>query len=67
MSPTNYIVQVRMEKACELMSSTEWRMVKIARQVGYSDYQYFTKVFKKVIGQTPGEYRERVRKEFGDD
>lgn len=67
MSPMNYIVHMRMEKACELMSTTRWRMVKIAQSVGYYDYQYFARVFKRVTGQTPGEYRKRLREEFGDD
>lgn len=67
MSPMNYLAHIRIEKACELISSTNWRMVKIAKQVGYSDYQYFTKVFKKEIGKTPGEYKETIRKEFEND
>ena len=67
MSPMNYIVHMRMEKACELMTSTNWRMVRIAQSVGYYDYQYFAKVFKKVTGQTPGDYREKLQEEFGDD
>lgn len=67
MSPMNYLVKVRMERACELMNSTNWRMVKIAQSVGYADYQYFTKVFKKKMGKTPGEYRRQMQKEFGDD
>lgn len=66
MSPMNYIAHMRVEKACELMATTNWRMVKIAQSVGYYDYQYFTKVFKKVTGQTPGDYREKLQEEFGD-
>lgn len=67
MSPMNYLAHIRIEKACELISSTNWRMVKIAKHVGYADYQYFTKVFKKEIGKTPGEYKETIRKEFDND
>ena len=67
MSPMNYITHVRIEKACELISSTNWRMVKIAQYVGYTDYQYFTKVFKKIMGYTPGDYKEMVGREFGAD
>ena len=67
MSPMNYITHKRIEKACELISSTNWRMVKIARHVGYTDYQYFTKVFKKMMGYTPGDYKEMVEREFEAD
>ncbi len=67
MSPMNYLAHIRIEKACELISSTNWRMVKIANYVGYADYQYFTKVFKKETGKTPGEYKETIRKEFDND
>ncbi len=67
MSPTSFITSVRMEKAKERIASTDWKLVKIAQSVGYTDYQYFTKVFKKTTGQTPGEYKETLQKEYGDD
>lgn len=66
-SPMSYILQVRVEKAKELIHTTEYKMVQIARAVGYEDYQYFSKIFKKVAGETPGEYKARIMKEIEDE
>lgn len=63
-SPLSYITQVRVEKAKELMLSTDYKLVQIAVAVGYEDYQYFTKVFKKAAGETPGEYKARMIREI---
>lgn len=66
-SPVSYLIQVRIEKAKELMMVTDYKMVTIANRVGYEDYQYFTKMFKKVTGETPGEYRAGIEKEMADE
>ncbi len=46
----SYLAQVRVEKAQELIASTEYKLVQIAEAVGYDDYQYFTKVLRKSAG-----------------
>jgi two-component system response regulator YesN len=51
---TNY----RMSKACSLLLQTDMSINDIAQEVGYDDYLYFRKVFKKVNNMTPTEYRE---------
>lgn len=66
-SPMNYILQVRVDKAKELINTTGYKMVQIARAVGYEDYQYFSKIFKRVAGETPGEYKARILKEIEDE
>lgn len=62
----NYLAQMRVEKAQELIASTEYKLGQIAGAVGYDDYQYFTKVFKKISGETPGEYKARIAREVED-
>lgn len=54
-------------KAQELIASTEYKLVQIAEAVGYDDYQYFTKVFKKISGVTPGEYKAGIAREIEDE
>ncbi len=54
-----YIEGVRMEKAKEFLKDTEWPVTDIATRCGYSDSNYFTKVFKKYTGATPRQFREK--------
>lgn len=58
-SPIDYLLQVRIEKAKQLLQSSELSAAEIASMVGYEDPRYFYKVFKKKTGITPKEYRER--------
>lgn len=53
----NYLTDVRIEKACELLRNTNIKVAELATIVGYTDKQYFHKVFKKKIGVTPLTYR----------
>ena len=52
-----YITDKRVEKAKEIMKQSQISMAEIAFMVGYDDYTYFSKVFKKVTGMSPREYR----------
>lgn len=54
----SYLTKARMEKAKQLLRRTEDKVYVIAEEVGYTDYTYFSQVFKKHVGVTAGEYRE---------
>lgn len=56
---SQYLKDVRMEKACEMLCRTNKKVGTIALETGYSDAAYFGKVFKKCIGCSPEEYRKR--------
>lgn len=58
MNFVEYITYRRMERAKELLVSTNDKVYHIAEQVGYTNSQYFTTLFKKQIGVTPAEYRQ---------
>jgi two-component system response regulator YesN len=59
---TDYIISVRIERAKELLlKNPSLKTYEVGEQVGYPDPAYFNKVFKKVTGWTPKEFRERVR------
>ena len=49
-----YITQLRMEDAMQLLAATEMSVVDIAMDVGFHDYFYFLKIFKKYTGKTRG-------------
>lgn len=54
---TQYITRLRMTHAKELLAATSLPLKDICDQVGYNDYFYFDKVFKKNVGCTPSEFR----------
>lgn len=55
---TDYITELRIEMAAALLRKTEMKIKEIASYVGYDDTQYFHRVFKNKIGQTPAQYRQ---------
>ncbi|MGQ9631345.1 MAG: helix-turn-helix domain-containing protein [bacterium] len=58
---TDYITEIRIERAKELLGKTDMGLAEIALEVGYTDQSYFTKVFRKREGITPGAFRKRSR------
>jgi two-component system response regulator YesN len=53
----DYLTQTRMKKAMELLKSSNAKSYEIAYQVGYSDANYFSNLFKKVTGMTTKSFR----------
>jgi predicted TIM-barrel enzyme len=53
-----YLTQVRVNKAIEIMRNKNINKAEIATLVGFSDYAYFSKIFKKHTGYSPSEYDE---------
>ena len=60
-SIVEYLSQVRIEKAKQLLENPHYQIEEIAENVGYTDAGYFTKVFRKHEGVTPSQYRQSVR------
>lgn len=54
-----YITEVRIEKAKEMLRDTGIKVYEIAYRVGFTDTNYFSTLFKKHVGITPSEYKER--------
>ncbi|WP_077622268.1 response regulator transcription factor [Sediminibacillus massiliensis] len=55
---TEYINEIRVEKAKALLEETPFKVHEIAEQVGYHEYKYFVEVFKRFSGTTPTKYRK---------
>ncbi len=53
----DYLTEIRMEKAKEMLRGSNQKIYEIANAIGYRDIQYFRKLFKKWTGYTPKEYR----------
>ena len=58
MSPTQYILALRMHSAKELLESSKLPIRDIGVMCGYDDFNFFTKVFKKYTGKAPSAYRK---------
>ena len=57
---TEYVNRKRVEHAIFLLNSTNLQIQEIAAACGIPDVNYFTKIFKKQVGNTPKEYREKI-------
>ncbi|MFS0726466.1 helix-turn-helix domain-containing protein [Paenibacillus sp. 1P07SE] len=55
----DYVTRIRLEHAQQLLVETDLTMQQIADAIGYTSVQQMFRVFKKKLGMTPGEYRER--------
>jgi AraC-like DNA-binding protein len=61
-TPTKHIVNVRIQAACNLLSSTNDTIASIALNAGFYDHSHFSRIFQKAMGISPSEYRGRDRK-----
>jgi len=57
--PAEYLANLRLEKAKELLCNTDMLIKEISVAVGYYDEGSFSRRFKKHTGVTPGQYREK--------
>ena len=58
---SNYIREKRIKHAAHLLATTKLQIQTVALHCGIVDVQYFSKIFKKLMGKTPKEYRESLK------
>lgn len=59
-SPMEYLTKYRMDRACELLKIDGLTVGDVSRSVGYDDQLQFSKVFKKIRGLSPREFRKQL-------
>jgi len=59
-TPLSYIQHLRIKHAIELMRNTNRSITEIAYACGFSDSNYFTRIFTRTMGTSPGRYRNQV-------
>jgi YesN/AraC family two-component response regulator len=59
---TEYLSQVRVEKAKSLLPNPNYRVSEIAYEIGFQSLTHFNRVFKRITGQSPTDYRKRLPK-----
>lgn len=57
--PIDYLIRHRLDRARQLLISSNYAIMRVAENAGYSDAHYFGRLFKKYEGCSPGEYRNR--------
>ena len=62
MPPMDYFIQLKMQKACELLYSENMKVKDVAEAIGYEDPFYFSRQFKKHMKVSPLYYKENSRK-----
>ena len=60
-SPMDYLIHLRLQKACDLLLTTPLTIGEVAQRVGYEDRYYFSRLFRKLQGMPPVEFRKAQR------
>lgn len=60
-SPIQHFLHLKVEQACQLLDTTDHSFTRISGMLGYDDNYYFSRLFKKVMGQAPSDYRHSPR------
>lgn len=61
LTPVDFIREIRIKRSVQLIDSGAYNFSQIAYMTGFNDPKYFSKCFKKVIGITPSEYKEKKK------
>lgn len=65
-SPYRYLLETRLQRGCELLATQDASVGNIARAVGFSSPYHFSATFKRHIGVSPTEYRNRAKERHGE-
>ena len=57
-SPIDWLIRLRIHKACKLLDEPQLRIKEIAACLGYKEQYYFSRAFKTVVGVAPAHFRE---------
>ena len=58
----SYITRYRIHTAMNMLNDCRHKVYEVAEMVGYRDITYFSSIFKKMVGLSPSEYQDRIRK-----
>jgi len=57
-SPIDYFIRLKIQKACHNLDFTDMTISEVAEKIGYHDQYYFSRLFKKIMGISPSDYRK---------
>jgi LacI family transcriptional regulator len=58
-SPKAEILRVRLDRVCRLLTESDLSLAEVAAKAGFDHPEYMSRLFKKKLGMTPGEFRRR--------
>lgn len=60
-SPMEYFIRLKIQRACQLLDTTNFRVGEVAAALGWEDAFYFTRIFRKITGKSPRAYRQMMK------
>ena len=60
-SPINYFNQLKIQKACNLLDFTDMKINQVCFKIGIDDSYYFSRLFKKIMGLSPADYKKKIK------
>ncbi|WP_316743645.1 AraC family transcriptional regulator [Pedobacter antarcticus] len=60
-SPNDFILKEKIKRAKQLLSNPRSKIAAVSYELGFSDANYFIRIFKKLVGMTPGSYQVQIR------
>jgi AraC-like DNA-binding protein len=57
-TPIEYLVRLRIQRAMEMLRNTDLAITEIAMEVGFNDSNYFTRQFRRILGESPRSFRQ---------
>ncbi len=57
-APMDFFIRLKIKKACELLRTKDLYVYEVAQQLGYANPYYFSRLFKKIVGISPEEYKK---------
>lgn len=64
---TDLVVEMRIQKAKELLSGSEYSIKEVTHMTGFNSQNYFAKIFRKMVGATPTEYKNSIGERKRED
>ena len=58
-APVDYFLRLKVRRACGMLDGTPWTVSRIARELGYDDAFYFSRLFRAIMGCSPRAYRNK--------
>ena len=58
-TPGDYVRRLRLRAACDLLRNQDFPLAAVAADCGFADQSHFTRIFKRELGSTPGDFRKR--------
>jgi len=62
LTPLDYVIELRMARACELLAESSSAIGEVAAEVGYDDAAYFSRIFSRRVGMSPSAFRDQQRR-----